>query len=108
VRFLLSGLLLAILSSSATRPIYPQNAQAGDSQPKDQFFSGTVTAIDSSSLTVVRTVLGKNSSTKTFQVTAETRFEGGQPRVRSEVTVRYVTTDDGDRATHVILRRSPK
>ena len=108
MRFLLSGVLLALLSSSVTGPVYPQSAQAAESETKDQFFSGTVTAIDASSLTVVRTVLGKNSATKTFLVTAETRFEGGRPKVRADVTVRYVTTDDGDRATHVILRRSPK
>ncbi|PWU02220.1 MAG: hypothetical protein C5B51_21240 [Terriglobia bacterium] len=109
MRFILSGLLLTLLSSSATRPGYPQNtAQAGNTQAKDQFFTGIVTAVDDQSLTVNRMVLGKNSSTKTFAVTAETRFEGGRPTVRSQVTVRYVTTDDGDRAVNVILRRSPK
>lgn len=109
MRSLLTGMLWAVLASSATGPLFPQAAvQAGESKKKDQFFTGVVTAIDESSLTVRRTVLGKNSSTRTFQITPDTRFEGGPPRVRSQVTVRYVTGEDGDRAVHVIVRRSPK
>jgi|SRR5579871_1324264 len=111
VRYIIFGLLLAILSSSATLPAHPQNTvQAGTTQTpaKDQLFTGTVTAIDEESLTVNRTVLGKNSSTKTFILTADTKFEGGMPKVRAQVTVRYVTVEDGDRAVHVIVRRSPK
>ena len=65
-------------------------------------------AVDDSSLTVNRTVLGKNSSTKTFILTAETMYEGGKPQVRAQVTIRYVTTEDGDRALRVIVRRLPK
>jgi len=64
------------------------------------------TAIDDESLTVSRAATGKNSSTKTFVVTEATRFEGGKPQVRARVTVRYITTEDGDRAVHVILRRA--
>ncbi len=109
VRFLLSGVLGAFLASSATGPLFPRpQVQAGESQSKDQFFTGVVTSISDESLTVNRTVLGKNSSTKTFLVTPQTQFEGGKPRVNSQVTVRYVTSDDGDRAVRVILRRSPK
>jgi hypothetical protein len=76
-------------------------------KPKDKFFTGNVTAIDETSVTVHRVVWG-NSSTKTFALDADTRFEGGRPQVRSQITVRYVTTDDGERAVHIILRRSPK
>ena len=90
--------------------VFPQTVavQTGNAPAKDQFFTGLVTAIDDESLTVSRAATGKNSSTKTFLVTEATRFEGGKPQVRSRVTVRYVTTEDGDRAVHVILRRSPK
>ena len=108
MRFLFPAVLLVFLASSATTfPQKPAQAQT-QAKTKDQFFTGTVTAIDDTSLTVNRMVLGKNSSTKTFIVTAETRFEGGKPLVRSQVTVRFVTTSDGDRAVNVILRRSPK
>jgi hypothetical protein len=106
---LVSALFLALVSSSALPPIYPQNtAQTGTTLTKDQFFTGTVTAIDDESLTVNRTVLGKNSSTKTFILTVDTRFEGGKPKVRAQVTVRFVMSDEGDTAVHVILRRLPK
>jgi hypothetical protein len=53
-------------------------------------------------------VFGKTSTTKTFLLTPVTKFEGGMPKLRAQVTVRYVTEDDGDRAVNVILRRSPK
>lgn len=95
----------------AVPPVFPQTGvvQTGRAPAaKDQFFTGLVTAIDDESLTVIRTAAGKNSSTKTFVVTAATRFEGGKPQVRARVTVRYVATEDGDRALHVILRRAPK
>ena len=108
MRFLLSGVVLVFLASSATTfPEKPAQAQT-QTKAKDQFFTGVVTAIDETSLTVNRMVLGKNSSTKTFMITPETRFEGGRPGVRSQVTVRYLTAADGDRAVTVILRRSPK
>jgi hypothetical protein len=104
-----SALFLALLSSSVLHPAYPQNTvQTGTTPAKDQFFTGTVTSIDDESLTVNRTVLGKNSSTKTFILTVDTRFEGGKPKIRAQVTVRYVTSEDGDRAVHVILRRLSK
>lgn len=103
------GVLLLLLTL-ALPPVFSQTGvvQTGEAPAKDQFFSGLVIAIDDESLTVSRTTSGKNSSTKTFEITTETRFEGGKPQVRARVTVRYVTTDDGDRAVHVIVRRSPK
>ncbi len=109
MRPILTGMLWAVLASSATGPLFPQNAvQAGEIKKKDQFFTGVVTAVDDMSLTVRRTVLGKNSSTRTFLITADTRFEGGRPNTNSQVTVRYVSSEDGDRAVRVILRRSGK
>lgn len=108
MRFVFSGLLLAFLASSAPTPSFPQNPPASETRVRDRYFSGKVMAIDETTLTVNRKVLGRNSATRTFQVSPETRFEGGRPKVRDQVTVRYVTGDDGDRAVHVILRRSPK
>jgi len=100
------GILVAVLAISAPNSSSP--AHAAENKPKDKFFTGTVTAVDPVSITVNRIVLGKNSSTKTFLVDADTRFEGGQPQIRSQITVRYVTMADGERAVHIILRRSPK
>jgi hypothetical protein len=102
--------LLVLLVTAAVPPAFAQTGevQTGKAPAKDQFFTGLVTAIDDESLTVSRAGTGKNSSIKTFVVTAATRFEGGKPQVRARVTVRYVTTEDGDRAVHVILRRNAK
>ena len=100
-----------LLLTAEAPPVFPQTGlvQTGKAPAvKDQFFTGLVTAIDDESLTVSRAATGKNSSTKTFDITAATRFEGGKPQVRARVTVRYVATEDGDQAVHVILRRSPK
>jgi hypothetical protein len=109
MRFLLSGIVLVFLASSATVPSFPQNpVQTAPAKAKDRYFTGTVMAIDDATLTVNRRVLGRNSSTKTFVITADTRFEGGRPAVGAQITVRYVTTDEGERAVHVILRRPPK
>lgn len=104
------GFFLILLTTAVPR-LSPQTAveQTGSAPAaKDQFFTGLVTAIDEESLTVSRAATGKNSSTKTFEVTAATLFEGGKPQVKARVTVRYVTTEDGDRAVHVIIRRSAK
>ena len=102
--------LLLVLLSITVPPAQPQNAVPGGgaTQAKDQYFTGVVVAIDSETLTVNRKASGKQSATKSFLITAETQFEGGKPVARSQVTVRYVTTDDGDRAVHVILRRGSK
>jgi hypothetical protein len=105
------ALLVLLLLIVAVAPVFPQTGavQAGNTPAaKDQFYTGLVIAIDDESLTVSRAATGKNSSTKTFIVTEATRFEGGKPQVRARVTVRYVTTEDGDQAVHVILRRAAK
>ena len=102
-------LLLCLALALAAPPVLPQTSGAtSDTPARDQFFTGWVIAISDDTLTVDRKASGKNSATKTFIVTADTQFEGGKPRVRAQVTVRYITTDDGDRAVHVILRRNPK
>ncbi len=67
-------------------------------------FSGMVTVVNDASLTATRSGQGKAAVTKTFAITPETQFEGGMPKVNSRVTVRYVTTEDGDRAIRVIVR----
>jgi len=63
-----------------------------------------VTAIDNASLTATRR--GSKDS-KTFILTPETRFEG-KPRVSSRVTIRYIASDEGDRAVRVIVRPQPR
>jgi hypothetical protein len=95
---------MAALSFGATLPWCAAQQKGQQSTPKDQMFSGNVTAIGDSSLTATRT--GSKDS-KTFAITPETRFEG-KPRVNSRVTIRYIATEEGDRAVVVIVRAPAK
>jgi hypothetical protein len=52
-------------------------------------------------------VLGKNSETRTFLITKETRIEG-KLRLKARVTVRYTHDDEGNRALHIIVRTTQK
>ena len=72
-------------------------------QPQDQYFAGIVTAISEINITITRTVLGK-STVRSFIMTPETVTQGGKPKVKSKVTVKWVAGDDGDRAVKIILR----
>lgn len=83
---------------------FAQETQEDD----DQFFSGRVTASTSTQVTVVRTVLGKDNATRTFLITPETKVEGGRVRVQAQVTVRFVSSDQGDKAVHIIVRPNGK
>lgn len=104
VRLIRSGILVAALSFGAILPWCAAQQKAQTAEPKDQMFSGQVTAIDNASLTAIRT--GSKDS-KTFLITAQTKFEG-KPKVDSRVTIRYVVTEDGDRAVRVIVRAPAK
>ena len=77
-------------------------AQAAPNVPPDQYFTGTITALEDGKITARRTELGKDS-TRSFQITSQTRIEG-RPKVNARVTVKYVTTEDGDMAVHIIVR----
>lgn len=73
----------------------------------ETYFSGTVVQYEGSKVTVSRTVLGKNSSQRTFLLTSGTRVEG-RLRLKVRVTVQFVSTPDGDQATHIIVRSGKK
>ncbi len=90
------------LAMAGSHPLRSQDPPAAVPQ-QDQFFSGIVTALTETSITVNRTVLGKDSAVRTFAITPETHIEG-KPKVKSKVTVRYVTGQDGDRAVRIIVR----
>jgi hypothetical protein len=77
-------------------------------QASDQYFSGTVVSIVEEKLTVARTVLGKNTSARSFTMSAATQIEG-KLTVKARVTVKYVTKDEIDQAVHIIVRNeTPK
>jgi hypothetical protein len=94
------GVCLALASSNAVRSQDPPVAI----QPQDQFFAGTITALSDTRITVTRTVLGKESTVRTFAVTPETVVEGGKLKLKARVTVKWVHGEDGDRAVKIILR----
>jgi hypothetical protein len=50
----------------------------------------------------------ESKDTKTFRITAETKFEGPKPQVAAGVTVRYIAAEDGDRAVRVIVRAAAR
>jgi hypothetical protein len=101
VRFILYALIFAVLVSGvALRP-----SAAQQPAPAAPMFSGVITAVGATSLTVVRT---EPKDTKTFLITPETKFEGPKPQVNARVTVRYIAADEGDRAVRIIVRAPAK
>ena len=99
------AILMAALAFGAAPPSGAAWAQA-KTAPRDQMFSGVVTAIDESSLTAIRT--GSTKESKAFVLTPDTKFEGPAARVNSRVTIRYITTDQGNVARRIIVRGPAK
>jgi len=97
-RWALSVLLVLVLTS----PVRSQDDKNA-APPQYQYFAGVVTALTATSVTVMRSVLGK-STTRAFAITRDTIIQGGKPRVRSKVTIKWIASDDGDRAVKIILR----
>jgi hypothetical protein len=105
-RVLAGAFLLLLLSPVSSSLLRAQGAATAD-QPRSDFFSGVITALADDKITVFKTVLGKNSETRTFLITKETRVEG-KLRLKVRVTVRYTRDEEGDRAVHIIVRSSSK
>jgi hypothetical protein len=104
VRILSCGVisvLLALAGSPAVRSQDPPPVQPA----ADQYFAGVITDLSESSVTITRTVLGKSTIRK-FAITSETVIQGGTPKVKSRVTVKWVSAGEGDRAVKIILRGS--
>jgi len=81
---------------------WPQEPDA----KKDTFFTGTVIESTREKITVSRKNLGK-SEKRSFRLTPETKCQG-ELKVKVQVTVRYVTTEDGETAELIIVRSQPK
>ena len=94
------------LAFANSNPVWSQD-HAAAAQPQDQFFAGIITALSATSITVTRTVLGKESTARTFAITPETHVVG-KPKLKSRVTVRFVSDETGDRAVRIIVRGSPQ
>ena len=101
-------LLLPIWLASAPNPgvACPQEPQKTEEQKPDTFFAGTVVESTAQKLIVSRVVLGKTEKRK-FRVTPDTKCEG-KLKAKVRVTVRYVTTEDGDTAELIVVRSQQK
>jgi hypothetical protein len=100
-RFFTSAVvLLLVLAGAAVRPLAAD--ETAPAKAADTFFAGTVTESTAEKITVGRTVRGRAES-RTFRMTPDTKVEG-QLAEQMRVTVRYVTDDDGDTATLIVVR----
>jgi hypothetical protein len=81
---------------------------AGDDAPVQKrgnlFFAGNVTQYDADMITVGRTVRGKAES-RSFHLSPETKIEG-QLTEKARVTVRYLSDENGDTATMIVVHTS--
>ena len=105
MRSVLIGTLL-LLSPISSIPIRAQEDTHSE-EPQSEFFSGVVTELAADKITVLKTVLGKNSDTRTFLITKETQVEG-KLRLKARVTVRYAHEEDSNRALRIIVRNAQK
>ena len=101
VRFL----LLAILFSAFT--LAQDGSAAPHSPVRQQFFAGMVTDLDSSRITVSRSVPGRQPEHHTFLIKPETKL-GKNLRTKVRVTVRYVNSEEGDVALEILVRSQGK
>ena len=106
MRCALIGTLLLLLLPVAAISLQAQEGKPTE-QTANEFFSGVVTELSADKITVLKTVLGKNSETRTFLIATETRIEG-KLKVKARVTVRYTHDDDANRALHIIVRTAQK
>jgi hypothetical protein len=100
--FWITALLIGLLAGAPATPLVAD--ETGSSKAADTFFAGTVSQVTSETIIVGRTVRGKAES-RTFSLTRQTKIEG-KLAVKVRVTVRYITDDDGDTATLIVVRGS--
>ena len=96
-------LLVAFCVFAQNQPTQQNQEPPAEGQATDQYFSGTVVSYSEEKVTVERTVLGKNSSQRSFSLTAQTQIDG-KLKVKARVTVQFVTKDDVDQAIHIVVR----
>jgi hypothetical protein len=104
--FAVLPLWLAVAPLSViARPQDPQEKKT-DEPKKDTFFTGTVIESTPEKITVSRKNLGR-SEKRVFRVTPDTKCQG-ELKVKVQVTVRYIVTDDGETAELIIVRTQQK
>lgn len=100
--FRTTALFIGLTAGAAVMPLLADETTS--SKAADTFFAGTVSQFSAEKMVVGRTVRGKAES-RTFSLTPQTKIEG-RLALRVRVTVRYLTDDDGDTATLIVVRGS--
>lgn len=102
--FCTTYIALGLLASTAAAPLWAD--ETATAKAADTFFAGTVAELTSETIVVGRMVRGKSESRR-FQLTPQTKTEG-KLAVKVRVTVRYITDDDGETATLIVVRGAAK
>ena len=66
-------------------------------------FSGPIAELTQDKITVSRSILGKPPEKRTFWIKPETRVEG-KLKLRAKVTVGFISSEEGDIATLIVVR----
>lgn len=107
-------LAVMLLAGSPQQGAAFQNPPQQDSPKQkagDTFFAGALSECSAEKISVSRVVSGKTEK-RTFKLTGQTKVENasgakwdtGKLKVKQRVTVRYITGDDGDVATMIVVR----
>ena len=106
LRIVVVPLWLAIMPlAQMSRPQDPTEKKVEEPRA-ETFFAGTVLDFSPDKITVSRVVLGKTEK-RVFRMTPDTKCEG-KLKAKVRVTVRYITSDDGETAELIIVRTSDK
>jgi hypothetical protein len=68
-----------------------------------QFWSGVVTEVEETAVTVRRKLMGRKPELKRFILNGETKVEGAL-KVNARVTVAFTKSEDGDIARRILVR----
>ncbi|MGH9640675.1 MAG: hypothetical protein ACRD3Y_11475 [Bryobacteraceae bacterium] len=74
-----------------------------ESKTKGEFFAGTVLALTSDQITVAREVSEASTEKRSFRIDNKTKI-GSAVKVKSQVTVHYEHTKEGDVAIEIQVR----
>ena len=91
-----------MLSVALALPVAGQDTPAGGAD-QASFFSGIVIELTAESVTVSRTILGKDPEKRSFAIKPDTKIEG-KMKHNSRVTVRFATGEGGDVAVSIVVR----
>lgn len=108
----LPALLLALLALTGL-PARAQEDENGLKKPDSNTsepaytdtFSGSIVELSATKLTVSRSILGKAAEKRTFAIKPDTRVEG-KLRLKTRVTVGFVTSDDDGNVARLIVVRT--